>query len=285
MGSHTLKQLTPHVYWLSPDATTDRPVLGAVAGRERTLIVDAGNSPAHAQLLLQELSKIEIPPSAFVALTHWHWDHVFGTSAFDLPTFAHAETRRMVAEMAQWDWGDEALDRRVEQGVEIAFCRDNIRAELPDRCGLAIRVPEIAFTDRAGIDLGGVCCEVVHVGGDHAADASVVYVAEDRVMFLGDCLGPDLYSGEPSYTTGKLFPLLDRLLSYHVDWYLEAHAPAPISKAGLAQYAGLCRLVGEAVAEVGPDRARLQQRLAAVWDDEVAELADGFLAGTAKAAP
>ena len=121
-----LHQITEHVYWFSPDHTTDRPTLGAVVGEGGTFIVDAGNSPAHATLFLQELTKIKLPPPAYVALTHWHWDHVFGTAVFDTPIYASQETKQMVAEMAAWAWDDDALDKRVDAGIEIPFCRDMI---------------------------------------------------------------------------------------------------------------------------------------------------------------
>jgi hypothetical protein len=43
-----LNQITEHVYWLAPAATTDRPILGVVVGKTGTPVVDAGNSPEHA---------------------------------------------------------------------------------------------------------------------------------------------------------------------------------------------------------------------------------------------
>ena len=110
--SHSLNHVSSHVYWLSPDSTTDRPILGAVTGARGTLLVDAGNSPTHAHILLRELAQHHLPAPTFAMLTHWHWDHVFGTSALDLPTFAHHETRRSVSVMASLDWSDAALDAR-----------------------------------------------------------------------------------------------------------------------------------------------------------------------------
>jgi len=288
MSKPAFSQITPHVYWLSPDATTDRPVLGVITGGQRTLIVDAGNSPAHAKLLLHKLSEAGLAPPAFLALTHWHWDHVFGTSAFELPTFAQAITKRIVAEMAGLDWGDAALDRRVEAGVEITFCRDMIKAELPDRSDLRIRPPDIAFDSQVEIDLGQVTCQIVHVGGDHGTDSSIVYVPEDRVMFLGDCLSPDLYTGEPSYTTHKLFPLIDQLLAYEVDYYFAGHAPQPLSRDEMIEEVHLLNIVGRIVDQPGQTRAailaRLQAELNRPLDDDHVELVDEFLAGLSKSA-
>jgi glyoxylase-like metal-dependent hydrolase (beta-lactamase superfamily II) len=109
MSGHQLNQLAPHVYWLSPDSTTDRPILGAIVGSRGTLLVDAGNSPTHVQSLLDELSKRGLPAPTFCMLMHWHWDHVFGASALDVPVFAHVETRRIITVMAGLDWSDAAL--------------------------------------------------------------------------------------------------------------------------------------------------------------------------------
>jgi glyoxylase-like metal-dependent hydrolase (beta-lactamase superfamily II) len=279
----TFTQIAAHTYWLSPDSTTDRPVLGAIAGERSTLIVDAGNSPTHARLLLREISKLAIAAPAFVALTHWHWDHVFGTSALPLPTISHTETRRVVAEMARQDWSDTALDGRVDVGLEIAFCRDMIKAELPDRTNLTIRPPNIAFVERMELDLGGITCQIVHVGGDHAADSTVVYVPEDKIMFLGDCLYVDIYHPERRYTTAKLFPLLDGLLSYDAAFYLAGHNPEPMSRASMLDEAALLRAIGGLVDQRGYDRAailaELQHVLAIPVDDEHIELVDAFLAG------
>jgi glyoxylase-like metal-dependent hydrolase (beta-lactamase superfamily II) len=283
---HHLNQASPHVYWLSPDSTTDRPVLGAIAGEEATLLVDAGNSPAHAHLFLEELARLPIPPPRYLALTHWHWDHVFGAHTLNLPTFASLETRRIVTTMAHQDWSDAALDKRVAEGSEIAFCRDNIKAELPERKDLVLKPPDIAFSSRVELDLGGVTCQMVHVGGDHASDSSVVYAVEDHVLFFGDCLCEDLYSGEPSYTTRKLFPLTDLLLSFDAEVYLEGHAREPLSRQRFVEDVELLRVVGRVVERIGADRqavlSTLETRFGAPLSDDVFEFADAFLAGLRK---
>ena len=47
---------------------------------------------------------------------------------------------------------------------------------------------DIVFQERLDIELGGVTVRIRHVGGDHSADSSVMYIEPDRVLFLGDCL-------------------------------------------------------------------------------------------------
>lgn len=283
MSTHVLSQIAAHVHWLSPDATTDRPILGVVSGSRGTLLIDAGNSPTHARILLSELARRELAQPAYAMLTHWHWDHVFGTVALDVPTFAHTETKRIVEIMARLDWSDAALDQRVVEGSEIAFCRDMIKAELPERSGLTLRPPEIGFTAQVELDLGNVSCQIVHVGGDHSPDSSIAYIPEERIMFLGDCIYDDLYHGPRRCTTATLFPLLDHLLSYDAEYYLAAHHTEPLSKAELANEAALLKTIGSLVEREGPDRdailARLPSILSIPLDDDHIEIADAFLAG------
>ena len=66
-----LQQITPHIYWVAPAEETDRPLLGAVIGEQSTLMVDAGNSPDHAQQFLKLLKQYNFSLPEYVALTHW----------------------------------------------------------------------------------------------------------------------------------------------------------------------------------------------------------------------
>jgi glyoxylase-like metal-dependent hydrolase (beta-lactamase superfamily II) len=283
MNSSQLKQLTEHVYWFTPDETTDRPTLGAIVGQSGTLIVDAGNSPAHAELFLNELAKNDLPAPKYLVLTHWHWDHVFGTAAFNVPTFASQETKRIVEEMVQLDWRDEALDKRVEAGLEIEFCRDMMKKELPDRASLKLKPPDIAFTHEIDIELGDVNCRVIHVGGDHAGDSSIVHIPQDKVVFLSDCLYEDIYREPSNYTVQKLFPLLDKIVGCEADFYLLGHQTEPMTGAEMLEYAALLKTVGQKVAEVGKNRERilseLEEAFARPLNEDDHETVDSFLAG------
>ena len=188
--------------------------------------------------------------------------------------------------MAQLDWSDRALDRRVADGSEIDFCRTMIKAELPDRSQLVIKPPEIGFDGQIELDLGGVTCQIVHVAGDHSADSSVVFVVEDRVLFLGDCLCEDYYSGAPSYTVSKLFPLIDRLLSFDVEFYIEGHADQPLSRQALIADTDLLKTIGVEVQRAGENRAAvlaaLQARQGTALNTDQVEIMDAFLSGLRK---
>ena len=48
MKANMLKRLTDRIYYIPNDSKTDRPVLGLICGDKYSLVVDAGNSPTHA---------------------------------------------------------------------------------------------------------------------------------------------------------------------------------------------------------------------------------------------
>jgi glyoxylase-like metal-dependent hydrolase (beta-lactamase superfamily II) len=283
-----LNRISPHVYWTLPEEDSDRPILGAVVGRSSVLMVEAGASADHAAEFLSALSLAGLPFPKYAALTHWHWDHVFGLGYLDLPVFAHADTAVKIREMAGLDWGDAALDKRVFLGQEIEFCQVHMKVELSNeqRKALVLRTPEITYQDQVSVDLGGVTCRMIHVGGDHSPDSSVVFIPEDKVIFTGDCLYTDLHHNPPRYTSARLFPLVDRLLGLETDFYLEAHNPEPVSLAAMVKQAALFKAIGRKVDKRGPDRplilGELNKELSEQLVSENLDIVDGFIAGLAK---
>ncbi|HJV17801.1 MAG TPA: MBL fold metallo-hydrolase [Bacillales bacterium] len=218
-----LKKLTDRIFYLPHDQKTDRPALGLIVGKKCSLIVDGGNSPAHATEFLEKVKQLNVSPLRYLAITHWHWDHTFGISAMNVLTISHCETKKQLDYMRTLKWDDDSLDSRVKSGEEIEFCRDMIKLEMPSREELRIKSPELIFTEKIEIDLGNITCLIEHVGGEHAKDSSIIYIPEEKVMFLGDCICPDLYSGDWSFDRIELAKLLDKINKYDVNYYVTSH--------------------------------------------------------------
>lgn len=237
-----LKQLTNRIHYLPHDPETDRPILSAICGTHQTLLVDAGNSDKHARLFLSELAHCQIPNDHSVVLTHWHWDHSFGTNQMNRPTIAHENTKRHLEKMLDYDWTDEALDQRVKKGLESPFCADMIKKEFGVDRNITITLPTITFKEQFEIDLGGIRCVVKHVGGDHADDSSLIFVEEEKVLFLGDCLYPSIYSQQPHYTIDNVRRLLENIEMFDAEVYVLSHEP-PLSKADFMGYIMLLKYI------------------------------------------
>jgi glyoxylase-like metal-dependent hydrolase (beta-lactamase superfamily II) len=268
------QQISEHVDWFTPDDRTDRPALGAVHGADETLLVEGGASVAHLSAFLAELASRGRPPVTAIALTHWHWDHSFGSAAVDAPVLAHRDTAAELAVQAGYDWSDDALDARVRDGREIAFCAEMIRLELPDRSSLRIVVPDRIFDAERRVDLGGAAAVIVHVGGDHSADSCVVHAPGDDVLFLGDCLYQQLHAPEPLLTVAGVRALLDALQRFPVAAAVEGHGDEVLDAAAYADRLEELRHAADLVDARG--RAALDD---AAGDPELRELVEFLLVG------
>lgn len=224
-----LTKISERLYYLPPVQETDRPILGAVIGAEKTILIDAGNSSQHARMFLQQLNEIGIQPN-LIALTHWHWDHVFGMREMNLPSIACEETYGKIEEMLPLSWEDEQLDQRVEEGTEIPFCADAIKLEFGENRDIHVQLPTVVFENRSTVHLGGLTCEIEHVGGDHSSDSCVIFIPEEKALFVGDCLYANLYAEKWNYTVEKTLKLIQQLEKYDAEVFFLSHHPAPLTK-------------------------------------------------------
>lgn len=256
MKSAQIQKLANQIWYLPPEEETDRPILAAVCGEQHTLLIDAGNSPAHARLFLNELDSKQVTNIHLAVLTHWHWDHTFGASQIHIPKIAHTETRKKLETLVHLSWSDEELDKRVKEGNEILFCAEMIKKEYGAEREISIISPEITFEEKLEINLGGIHCVIEHVAGDHAADSSVIWVEEEKVLFLGDCLYPDLYAKLPSYTVDKMTKLLDKLELFDAETYVLSHEQ-PMSRDEFLGYVQLLRMLCQMTENHQGDQAKM----------------------------
>ncbi|WP_446215503.1 MBL fold metallo-hydrolase [Micromonospora sp. IBHARD004] len=89
----TLRHLACRV-WLhpgDPDPDNVRPGVAVVAGDGGSVIVDAGQSPAHAREIQAALRAADLPAARWLVYTHHYWDHVWGACAWpDVEIVGHA---------------------------------------------------------------------------------------------------------------------------------------------------------------------------------------------------
>lgn len=238
-----LTKISEHVYWMPP-GPPDRPSVGAVVGDRRALMLDAGSSKAHTREFLDALwVEIAVRPSA-VVYTHSHWDHVFGGAELGGHVIAHASTAEWLIELAGTDWSDDGLERRVAAGIVSPQHAAHVKQELPSPRRVEVAPADIVFQQGLDLELGGVTVRVQHVGGDHSADSSVMFVEPDRVLFLGDCL-----SGSPEGTlTAELaFPLHEAILGFDAELYIEGHHESVSSRAEIESLIEKMRFAENAV--------------------------------------
>lgn len=235
-----LTKVSERIYYLPPVQETDRPILGAVVGDEKTILIDAGNSSNNAKLFLQQLKGIGVEADLLV-LSHWHWDHVFGMRDISVPSISYIKTYEKIKEMQSLSWEDKDLDERVRAGTEIPFCADAMKKEFGDERDIQVQLPTIVFEDRMNVHLGGVTCEIEHVGGDHSSDSCVIYIPEEKALFVGDCLYANMYAEKWNYTVKNTLKLIEQLEKYDADIYFLSHHPALLTKEAFQSFLQLLK--------------------------------------------
>ena len=89
----------------------------------------------------------------------------------------------------------------------------------------------------------------------------IVHVPEGDIVFLSDCMYPNLHHGPTHYTTQKAFPLIDELLSYDANHYIWGHHDEPMPKAEMQAEMAALKIIGEIVDEVGDDKNAILKKL------------------------
>ena len=183
-------------------------------------------------------------PVRYVLYSHHHLDHASGGEVFaDTATFVGHENMLAKFEPPAADEpldsffvgldadGDDRLSPDESGPLASRFdawdadadgylSGAELAVEVVDR----VRPPDVVFTDRMEVELGGKTVELVYTGSNHTDDMSVVYFPDERVVFGVDFLGA--FNGVPTGPFGGT-PLQSWIDSYRVVEALDFDVLAP----------------------------------------------------------
>lgn len=211
------------IYYLPAEEETDRPNLYYIKGDKKSLVIDAGNSPAHVQKFYQEIEALGMPLPEDTVITHWHWDHTFGLVDVVGRTIASKHTNDKLKNVCNWKWSIQAMQQREESGEDISFCNECIQKEYADLSQIKVTTIDYEITEKTILDLGGVTCILEPQDSTHTRDALFIYVPEEKVMFIGDADGPDYYDNQGKYDKQKLEALMKYLKKFDVQKFYIGH--------------------------------------------------------------
>jgi cyclase len=203
-----------------------------------TLLFDAGLTPEVGADLGDAALALTGRKPAYVALSHYHNDHIRGVQALpSVPSIATEATRGLIDTL-----GREELASDLEHGAaQLAATRGSLGDADPVRSAFAdyfvpywegivasaprvtLRLPEVTFTDRLRLHGTRRSVELRSLGAAHTPDDVVLLLPDDGVVFCSDLLfvgcHPYLADGDPEgWRRG-----LDVLAGFGADRYVPGH--------------------------------------------------------------
>ena len=133
------------------------------------------------------LRKENLPLPALTVLTHWHWDHTFGMHAVNGLCLANPKTNEYLSE-----WKE-----KIEKNGPEAFLaiHESIRREYSGGTEVTVKPADMVFSGDMTIELGGCKVRVIRTEAPHTDDSTLIYIENDRALFLGDSTCGDFLTG------------------------------------------------------------------------------------------
>ena len=218
-----IKKVSDRVYYLPKNEEYDWCTLGLVIGEEHVLMIDAGASERHVKIFLDQLEKHGLPKPDMCALTHWHWDHTYGLWALNVVSFATKDTNDLIKSMAKWNWSDQDMKKRIQTGEDLAFSYDYINKEYPDKSKIKIEPATVEYKTELDLNLGGLTVKLRKLENSHSYDSAIIYVEEEKCIFLGDIHYEDLLPTQPVFYSDKHRQLITALRKFDFDKVVAGH--------------------------------------------------------------
>jgi glyoxylase-like metal-dependent hydrolase (beta-lactamase superfamily II) len=177
-------------------------------------------NPAFATWLKDELGRRFMVPVRYVVYSHSHFDHAAGGAVFaDTARFvAHENMLRNMDGRYPHMPGD-MVDRNTNGAIDADEIDIPTKAA-PGVCGMGpgffatidrdksglvppaelqadIRPPDLVYSERMRITLGGRIVDLVHPGLNHSDDATVMHFRDERVIFATEFLADALVTANP----------------------------------------------------------------------------------------
>jgi glyoxylase-like metal-dependent hydrolase (beta-lactamase superfamily II) len=179
--------------------------------------IDAGTRPDFAKGAYEALQAYApgLPPLTTVFITHAHWDHVGGHSYFH-GLNSHPKFYGRGNYQEEFDKEFNAPEVFAKQFFGERFSSEDVLRYKPD----------VTIDNRTDVNIGGTNFELIPARGGETHDAMLIYLPDEKVMFMGDVIMP--YLGAPFAEEGDVQGLLDAIdvvVSRNPEHLLHGHEP------------------------------------------------------------
>ena len=247
----------------------------AVLSNDGVLVFDTNGTPAAAAAVLAQIRTLTDRPVRYVVNSHWHWDHWYGTETYqqafpDLQIVAHENTRVMMMGPAlafnrpfiETDLPNyvNALEKRAAENPALKPLLETDRSFLDQKTHVHHTFPNVTFSDRLNIELGGRHIEVLHYGRAVTPGDAFVYLPQEKLLLIGDLIVNPITFALSGYPTEWL-RTLEKIDALDVSTIVTGHGAPLHDKTLLHATMDVFRVLlreGKAAKERGltPDQAK-----------------------------
>lgn len=222
-----LKRINDRVFYYPHQPETDRPMLAYLKGEKTVLAIDAGNSADHVDEFYKALEVEGFKKPDITVITHWHWDHTFGIHHIHGLSVAHYKTNVFL----------ESEKVKLFDNAYIQFLKKDdkcLNREYANNKEIVVALSDIQFEKELTLNLGGMTAKVFHVESPHSEDTVLIYVPEEKMLFLGDATSEDFFN-DGYMDKCKLNSLIDTIEDIDCAHCILSHAE-PLTKSDLLHY-------------------------------------------------
>ncbi|MBN1613604.1 MAG: MBL fold metallo-hydrolase [Deltaproteobacteria bacterium] len=185
--------------------------VGCVITEIGPILIDTPMLPEEADRLRKELFLLSDLDIAHIIYTHQHFDHVIGSAYLSKRTIAHQGTLT----------GIGYLKNNLKKEINLFFPDlHEQRKDVFDH--LEIVLPQITFTTELTLYIGDVTLQLSFTGG-HSSASIIIYIPEERVLFMGDNLATGMLPVTANCRYGQWIDLLERVEQMDVETYIPGH--------------------------------------------------------------
>ncbi|AYW49946.1 MBL fold metallo-hydrolase [Tetragenococcus halophilus] len=222
-----LQQLTNHIFYYPHQTETDRPMLAYVKGDKLSLAIDAGNSSDHVAEFYQALQNKNHKFPDLTVITHWHWDHTFGMHKVNGLTITNNTTNQILQMEKEKIQNEKYLKALKSENPFLA-------KEFSDGKAINIVSSDVQFKNELSLSLGHLTAKIFHTTSPHSPDSSLIYIPEEKVLFLGDATSED-FENNGYMDQNKLKSLITGIEKIDCNYCMLGHAQ-PLQKNELVDY-------------------------------------------------
>jgi len=211
---------------------------GVIDLGSRTVVFDTFLTPHAAEDLLFAAEELTNHPVNIVVNSHYHSDHTWGNQVFssNAEIISTNTTRRLIntAGMSEYKWFKEnspQLEALYGSGETVGNDSYQKYLMVYQQCvlkaltSLTIRLPNLTFTGRMKLFGSNHSVELRAYSGGHTASDTVLYIPQERIIFMSDLLSvgshPYLVDGDPQ----ELVRILSEIKTMQPRVLIPGHGP------------------------------------------------------------